>query len=193
MADFLRGSGLPRRVLKQIWLAANPNSQSEFSMAEFSVCLRLTGHCQAVLSSGDAGAAELLVEGGEALKELMNSEWMHRPPPVLPRFQGNLVEPPYPAGDGGSTRLPWNLGSTGGGRCIHSEFMSSLRASQPSTSNSAAPASPEESTAWQCPVSRRHTENSAMLNSDWLFGFAASQICFSTLRGNPDPRKKSAI
>jgi len=92
IATFLRASGLPRKVLKEIWLVANPHTLQELALLEFSICLRLVGHCQAVLTSGDCSAAELLVEGGPALKTLLETDLLAKPPPVLARFHGHVLD-----------------------------------------------------------------------------------------------------
>jgi len=98
VAVYLKGSGLPRKVLKQIWMVANPHANQELTLEDLSVCFRLVGHCQAVLTSGDAAAADLLVEGGKALKSLFDDDFVHKPPPALARFHGetldNEVTPP---------------------------------------------------------------------------------------------------
>jgi len=91
-ADYLKGSGLPRKVLKQIWHVGKPNSHADLTFHEFAACLRLVGHCQCLLSSGDCGVAELLVDGGGALKALLEDDFVHKAPPVLARFHGHTLD-----------------------------------------------------------------------------------------------------
>jgi hypothetical protein len=86
VAEFIHSSGLPRKVLKEIWQIANPYGLSSFSLHEFSVCCRLAGHCQSLLMAGDPAMAEVLSEAGDKLRILLESELLQKPPPKLPRF-----------------------------------------------------------------------------------------------------------
>jgi len=89
-AEFLRGSGLPRKTLKQIWMVAVQKERVE--RLEFFACLRLIGHCQGLLASGDILAADILADGGEGLRQMLTMEFLPREPTTVARFHGQALE-----------------------------------------------------------------------------------------------------
>jgi len=68
-AEFLRRSGMQRRVLKEVWAIAVPERKTVVSFQEFSIAARLTGHCQVM--SEDPNVVDLLVDGGEPLRTFL--------------------------------------------------------------------------------------------------------------------------
>jgi len=53
----LRRSGLPKKVLREVWQVANPRNLSKVGITEFSACCRLIGHCQGLLNNSDCAPA----------------------------------------------------------------------------------------------------------------------------------------
>jgi len=84
LAAFLRTSGLPRRALKEIWQVANPAGKAMLGLAEFSICCRLIGQCQ----SRSWERADVLADGGEQLRRLLETELLQTPPTKLAEFKG---------------------------------------------------------------------------------------------------------
>lgn len=95
LVDFLKGSGVPRKVLKQVWRAVFPScadaKQAQAGFSEFALCCRLIGHCQASLRSGELSKTEILEQAGDQLASLLAEEFARSPPHRLPDFNGQLV------------------------------------------------------------------------------------------------------
>jgi len=84
--NFLGRSGLPRRALKEIWMigVGAHDGKRAIGLAEFSMCCRLVGHCQALQT--DNSSAKMFNEGGRTLRKYLQSNCMNTPPPALPTF-----------------------------------------------------------------------------------------------------------
>lgn len=93
LVDFLKGSGVPRKVLKQVWKAAFPGRADvkQASFSEFALCCRLIGHCQAALRSGELSKTEIFEQAGDQLASLLAEDYARSPPPRLPEFHGQPV------------------------------------------------------------------------------------------------------
>jgi len=88
--QFMRCSGLPNRIQKEVFQASNPDLKSELGVWEFRAACRLVAHCQALLEQGaaDEGTARLLKTGGGALRSFLRRfEHLGTPPGRLPEFK----------------------------------------------------------------------------------------------------------
>ena len=70
LAEYLKTSGLPRKVLKQIWIAS-VKSATQADFEDFACCCRLIAHCQIALVTNDAATIEKFVD---------------KPPSKMPEF-----------------------------------------------------------------------------------------------------------
>ena len=85
LAEYLKTSGLPRKVLKQIWIASVKSAvQADFE--DFAACCRLIAHCQIALASKDAATTEVMEQAGEQLRQLLREKFLDRPPAMMPEL-----------------------------------------------------------------------------------------------------------
>eukprot|EP00913_Durusdinium_trenchii_P035661 g33370.t1 len=77
LAEYLKTSGLPRKVLKQIWIAS-VTSATEADFDGFGRCCRLVAHCQAALAHNDAATIEVMEQAGEQLRQLLWEKFLDK-------------------------------------------------------------------------------------------------------------------
>jgi len=82
-AAFLARSSLPRLTLKAVWNVGTCDMKKVLGPHEFYKCLRLVGHCQAMVET----RRQLLEDGGEPLEAVLKGA-AATAPPQLARFAG---------------------------------------------------------------------------------------------------------
>ena len=93
LAEYLKTSKLPRKVLKEIWKASvRSSTQADFD--EFGACCRLVAHCQQAMKERDQATMEVMEQAGTQLRQLVLEKFMEEVPTTLPDFYGG------PAGSG---------------------------------------------------------------------------------------------
>ena len=85
LAEYLKRSGLPRKVLKQIWLAS-VTSATEADFDGFASCCRLVAHCQEATERKDAAMMEVMEQAGEQLRQLLWEKFLEKVPGRMPDF-----------------------------------------------------------------------------------------------------------
>lgn len=85
LAEYLKTSGLPRKVLKQIWIAS-VKSATQADFEDFACCCRLIAHCQTALVTNDAATIEVMEQAGEQLRQLLREKFLDKPPSKMPEF-----------------------------------------------------------------------------------------------------------
>lgn len=85
LAEYLKTSGLPRKVLKQIWIAS-VKSATQADFEDFACCCRLIAHCQTALVTNDAATIEVMEQAGEQLRQLLREKFLDKPPSKVPEF-----------------------------------------------------------------------------------------------------------
>ncbi|CAE7422024.1 unnamed protein product [Symbiodinium sp. CCMP2456] len=93
LAEYLKTSKLPRKVLKEIW-KASVRSSTQADFEEFGACCRLVAHCQKALKERDQATIEVMEQAGTQLRQLVLEKFMEEAPTTLPDFYGG------PAGSG---------------------------------------------------------------------------------------------
>jgi len=91
-SEYLAQCGLPRKALREIWQVANPHLKSSLGLEEFRASCRLVGHCQA-WSTQDDKVSRRLRSGGGGLRAELRSECLGQPPPQLPDFTREPLNP----------------------------------------------------------------------------------------------------
>lgn len=85
LAEYLKTSGLPRKVLKQIWIAS-VSSAREADFNDFAACCRLIAHCQLARKHQDTATMEVMEQAGEQLKQLLRERFLEKVPKEMPHF-----------------------------------------------------------------------------------------------------------
>eukprot|EP00931_Biecheleriopsis_adriatica_P077242 TRINITY_DN50846_c0_g1_i1.p1 TRINITY_DN50846_c0_g1~~TRINITY_DN50846_c0_g1_i1.p1 ORF type:complete len:565 (+),score=100.96 TRINITY_DN50846_c0_g1_i1:29-1696(+) len=85
MADLLKGSGLPKKVLREIW-RASVTDPSKVPFSDFACCCRLVAHCQEAVHQKDLPAMEVMGQAGEQLRVRLKEKALGERPPRLPDF-----------------------------------------------------------------------------------------------------------
>ena len=85
LAEYLKTCGLPRKVLKQIWIAS-VKSATQADFDDFACCCRLIAHCQIALANGDAATIEVMEQAGEQLRQLLREKFLDKSPSKMPEF-----------------------------------------------------------------------------------------------------------
>ena len=90
LAEYLKTSKLPRKVLKEIWKASvRSSTQADFD--EFGACCRLVAHCQKAIKEHDQATIEVMEQAGTQLRQLVVEKFMEQAPTTLPDFYGGPV------------------------------------------------------------------------------------------------------
>eukprot|EP00438_Fugacium_kawagutii_P024707 Skav235547 [mRNA] locus=scaffold3067:235190:241325:+ [translate_table: standard] len=85
LAEYLKTSGLPRKVLKQIWIAS-VKSATQADLEDFGCCCRLIAHCQIAFERADSATIEVMEQAGEQLRQLLREKFLDQPPSKMPEF-----------------------------------------------------------------------------------------------------------
>ena len=94
LAEYLKTSGLPRKVLKQIWIAS-VKSATQADFDDFACCCRLIAHCQIALANGDAATIEVMEQAGEQLRQLLREKFLDKSPAKMPEFGKTWCRPDF--------------------------------------------------------------------------------------------------
>eukprot|EP00927_Polykrikos_kofoidii_P071811 TRINITY_DN6801_c0_g1_i1.p1 TRINITY_DN6801_c0_g1~~TRINITY_DN6801_c0_g1_i1.p1 ORF type:complete len:655 (+),score=82.88 TRINITY_DN6801_c0_g1_i1:127-1965(+) len=87
VAEFLRGSNIPREALMQVWAVGNPDGKEHLNFESFARCCRLVAHCQHLLTVGQE-EVYLVNEGGRPLRVKLRGDCLPaKPPQGLPKIE----------------------------------------------------------------------------------------------------------
>ena len=119
MAEYLKTSGLPRKVLREVW-RASVTSPACASLEEFCCCCRLIAHCQEAMRTGlppfvlltsnvsmeaskwqtgnpatpvrspDLATREMMEQAGLQLRQLLQERFLMKVPSKLPEFKAHF-------------------------------------------------------------------------------------------------------
>ncbi|CAJ1333919.1 unnamed protein product [Effrenium voratum] len=89
MAEYLKTSGLPRKVLREVW-RASVTSPACASFEEFCCCCRLIAHCQEAMRSPDLATREMMEQAGLQLRQLLQERFLMKVPSTLPEFKAHF-------------------------------------------------------------------------------------------------------
>ena len=94
LAEYLKTSKLPRKVLKEIW-KASVKSATQADFEEFGSCCRLVAHCQKALKERDQATIEVMEQAGVQFKQLLLDKFVEQAPAVLPDFYAGPASSGY--------------------------------------------------------------------------------------------------